>query len=49
MDVYNTMTDQRYAVKLQGATKSGATLMDLAKCDLRQWYLSLVETKQEAE
>ena len=45
MDVYNAMTDQRHAVKLHGATKSGATLMDLAKCHLRQRYLSLVETE----
>ncbi|CAD7705164.1 unnamed protein product [Ostreobium quekettii] len=46
--VYGTVSDPRNVVKIHGATRSGAVLMDLASTDLRQWYLNLVTFDVEA-
>lgn len=47
IDAYHSCLDPRYCVKLHGVTKSGAILMDLAACNLQQWYQSLAAHKIE--
>ncbi|CAD7701551.1 unnamed protein product, partial [Ostreobium quekettii] len=38
--IFQMSAEAKYVVKVQGISRSGALLMDLAKCTLQQWYRS---------
>eukprot|EP00803_Ostreobium_quekettii_P010284 evm.model.scf_679EXC.1 EVM.evm.TU.scf_679EXC.1 scf_679EXC:8038-11869(-) len=40
-DACHSCLDAQHCIKLHGVTRSGAVLMDLAACNLQEWYLSL--------